>query len=416
VVRDGKVVLSRSWGTADLEHGAPVTLDSRFQFASSTKMLTGTLVMMLVQEGRLRLEDPISKFFPDAPASWGAITVEHLATHTSGMAPKEFEKGLTLDEAVAAAMKEPLAAKPGETVAYGSLDFSILAAIIEKVTGQPFDAALEARILAPLGMQCTGFEHAKEEGLTRTADLVPHRVTTYRWSGTTQRVAWFLYPSYTYAAGGLFSCIGDVARFLVAIENGTLLRPETARRMWTAPTLNHGTTGQFAIGWTVAKRGGRTEVGHSGGPALADVVYLPDEKLAVVVLTNQKKLFPILAQGIADLLLPASPPSKQARIADDAPPITAAVQKVITGMATGSLDPALFTDEAQRALVPMLAEWGPVSTGQYDPLTRLELLEDTTRDGRRLRTYRAMFGRTPVRYQVTLAPDGRIDGIDSTPE
>ncbi|NOK13754.1 serine hydrolase domain-containing protein [Corallococcus exercitus] len=292
VVRDGKVIKLAAYGTANLEWNAPASTRTAFQIASGTKMFTAVLLMDLAGQGKLRLKDRVCQYIADCPPAWKDITVRQLASHTSGMKPGPVNADVSsVAVAVEAAKKVPLASAPGEKAAYGSDDFVLLTQVLEKVGGAPFQQLLRDRIFTPLGMTNSGFDQASltEDDIVLTSDVVPERSATYQWRTDHQQQYWFVYPHYTLAAGGLFSTVTDMSKFVAALMNDKLLKPELRTAMWTPPILKDGKPSSFAVGWTVGRYRGRSEVGHSGGPALSDTVYYPDDKLAVVVLTNRNR-------------------------------------------------------------------------------------------------------------------------------
>jgi CubicO group peptidase (beta-lactamase class C family) len=256
IVRAGKVEKMATYGVRDLESEAKVGPDTSFQIASATKVFTATLVMLLVQEGKLGLDDPISKYLPDAPEAWKAITVRHLAAHASGLKDDPEDK---LDAAASvaaryeAAKKSPLAYTPGEKSEYALTDYVVLTHILETITGQRFDELLQSRIFRPLGFSCTRFEHATQEGPVRYADVVPRRATTYRFRDGAQQRTWYLYPVHAYAGGGAFSCIKDLARWAVAMDEGTWLTPETQKAAAAAFKLNDGRPGGYGVVFGVSR-------------------------------------------------------------------------------------------------------------------------------------------------------------------
>ena len=330
VVRDGKVIKQGAYGVASLELGAPVTADSRFQIASATKVLTGTVVMLLVQEGKLALDAPVSRYLPDSPPAWKGITIAHLAAHASGI-PDGADP--------AAFAKQPLAFAPGTKARYGLSDLAVLTRVIEQVTGTPFEELLRTR----LGLQCTGFDHAVDDGPTRRADVIPNRVGVYRWEGDHQRTAEYFYPPWTYPSGGAFACAGDLARWAIAMDQGKLLSKASEQRAATRFKLADGSAAGFGVVFTAGTLRGVRAYGHAGGPALADIVRVPDHKLTVIVLSNQKALYPHLAPVIAQLYLPKSPLPKAIR---EAPELRAKLEQA---------DPALIAALPKLEKVELVA-------------------------------------------------------------
>ena len=409
IVQGGAVEKLRGYGVASLEWPTPVDATTRFQIASSTKVFTGTLVMLLVQDGKLALDRSVSAYLPDAPAAWQGMTVRQLAAHAGGL-PDDVDPALaSVADAYAALKGKPLRFPPGTQSRYGTGDFIVLAHAIETVTGQRFDELLRARIFAPLGFTCTSFDHASQEGPVRTADVIGNRATVYRWKGDRQRSARYLYPEYTYASGGLFSCLADLARWAAAMDRHTLLTAESERAMAAGFRIGEQDTG-FGVVFSVGELRGRRWFGHSGGPALADVLRLPDEQLTVIVLANQQRLYPNLAARIAsELLPPAAPPPAGA---DADPAGSARLRQVAEQMQTGALDDAAFTSALRAEVVPMLREWGPLQLASLPALDRFVLASERRSDRGRVRTYRAGYGKTNGRWTFTLDDQGRIADLD----
>jgi CubicO group peptidase (beta-lactamase class C family) len=414
VVRAGRVEKLQSYGVADLEWSAAATDDTRYQLASATKPFTGTLLMHLVERGELDLDVSVSRYLPEAPPTWKTITLRHLAAHTSGLKEVDASQARTTEAIAAAAMREPLAFEPGSRSVYGFTDYVVLARILEKVSGKSFPDLLRERLTGPLGMTATGFDHATQDGPIRVADVMPRRAATYRWNGSAQQRFDFLYEVRGYAAGGLYSSASDLARFFSALAQGKVLEPESLAAMWTPPTLAAGGEAEFAAGWVAGRHQGRATVGHSGGPALADLLYFPDEKLAVVVLLNQQRMFPYLALGIADLLLPpgAVPPA----IPDSAPALTRGHRALLAAAAEGKVEGGDIAENARPALTRTLQEMGPIVLGMLDPIGAVELVQERKDASRWTRTYRVTFGRSARYWRFDLTPDGRIAGLQPVSE
>lgn len=254
--------------------------------------------------GEIQLDARVAEYLPQVPASWQAITLRHLALHTSGI-PDDLGDVRSVEDAVDAASRLPLEYDPGEKVRYGLTDFVVLTRILQTVTGVDFQVLLRDRLLSPLGMTSTRFDNTTElpDHPVRVSNIVPRRASVYDWDRDAQRLFAFLFPAWTYSAGGLYSSASDLAGWAAALDGGNLLTPESLREMWTRQRLNNGGEGPFGIGWIVDEHRGRKVTGHSGGPALADIVRFPDENLIIAVLTNQQNLRPYLAMGVADLLL-----------------------------------------------------------------------------------------------------------------
>jgi len=412
IVRDGKIEKIAAYGFADLESEAKVELSTPFQIASATKVFTATLVMLLVQEGVLDLDAPVSKYLSDAPEAWKLITLRHLAAHASGIhddPADQTDDAATVQARYEAAKKLPLDAKAGERSEYALTDFVVLTHLLEKVTGKPFEELLTQRVFKPLGFGCTSFEHATQEGPLRLADVIPRRATTYRYAEGLQKRAWYLYPKHAYAAGGAFSCVNDLARWAVAMDQGTLLKP-SYQVLASAPLqLHDGRFAGFGVGFAVSTLRGLPFFGHSGGPGLADIVRVPDKKLTVVVLTNQQRLFPALGANIASLYLPPLPALEAPGIADTEPLVAESHRQVVEAMVTGRFDEQAFAPRARETLLPALQQWGVLFGHAFPALRKMVLLSDTRTKDSRKRVYRVIYGKDiSLQWVFSLDATGKI--------
>jgi CubicO group peptidase (beta-lactamase class C family) len=365
VVRDGTVLKQSAYGVASLELGAPVTTFSRFQIASATKVLTGTLVMELVQEQKLTLDAPVRRYLPDAPLAWESITIAELTAHASGIPEGADPTATTVEQKTVSLAKLPLAFPPGSKARYGLSDIYVLMHVVEKVTGKSYEELLQAR----LGLQCTGFDHAYQDGPTLRGDVVPGRVGVYRWEGDRQRTAHFFYGPPSYSSGGAFACARDFAQWAVAMDQGKLLSPASEQLAATPFRLSDGSPAEFGVVFTTFTVRGHRAYGHPGGPALADIVRVPADKLTVAVLANQKALYPNTASVIAQLYLPKAALPKAIR---EAPELRGKLERV---------------DASQVAALP--------------PLDRIELVGANR--------YRATYGDIVIGWKIE--PNGDLTQI-----
>ena len=402
IVDNGRVTKLATYGDANLEWPARVDPDTRFQLASATKVFTGILLMHAVEQGRLSLDDAISNFFPDAPESWSRIRVRQLANHTSGLNEDLGQpRPTTVAAAVAASMKQPLAYEPGTEARYGFTDFTILRAIIEKVGGAPLPQLLDRELAKPLGLAETGFAMAEDDGTVRTGELIHKRASIYSWSNDRQRTSDFFFEPLGYGAGGLFSSVRDLARLFAAIDAGKVLKPGSLIAIATPATLPNGRKAGFGIGWTVRDYHGVPVVGHSGGPALADILRIPSQGRTIIVLTNQQMFFPVLAERIADLTIPALPLTG---IADDRPAVAANLRGLFDALAVRG-DDRRFAAEGHNPGEPLRSGFGKALLEAVGPLERAILVRIES-DGARV--YRLVFQRKQWDWIVKVDSTDRI--------
>ncbi|HLP31062.1 MAG TPA: serine hydrolase domain-containing protein, partial [Geothrix sp.] len=288
--------------------------------------------------------------------------------------------------------------------------------ILEKAGGRPFSELLRERIWKPLGMTRTGFEDVTLAGNVRTAEVMPGRASVYQWRGDRQRLHWYAYPPHTYAAGGAFTSLRDEAAFLLALDQGRLLSARGREALWTPFRLNDGRLAGFGVAWSVGTLAGRPCAGHSGGPALSDVLYFPKERLGVIVFTNQQRLIPSLARALAaQLLALGADPAKDAAV-DSNPALTQRHRALIEALGRGQADPSAFSGEA-AATLPEGAPWLELQLRPYGPLSRLTFLAERAEKGGRVRTYRAIHASgVVVAWTFSLDAEGRVVDFDPKEE
>jgi CubicO group peptidase (beta-lactamase class C family) len=267
--------------------------------------------MMLVQDGKLSLDDKITKYFPDGPAAWNNITVRHLLTHTSGMTdyPEDFDlrRDYTEDELVQRIKPIPLAFQPGEKWSYSNLAYVMLGVLIHKVSGKFYGDFLQERVFQPLGMSTAR--------VISEADIVPNRAAGYRIvNGQLKNQDWVSPSLNTTADGALYLTVYDVAKWDAALYGEKLLKRSSLEQMWTPVKLNDGKTHGYGFGWALGEVRGHRIIEHGGAwqGFKSQISRYVDDKLTVIVFANQIRANPAkIAQGVAALfnaeLAPAAP-------------------------------------------------------------------------------------------------------------
>jgi D-alanyl-D-alanine carboxypeptidase len=288
LVRDGKTVFRKAYGMANVELQVPMRPEHVFRIASVTKQFTAAAIMMLVDEGKLAVSDPITKFWPDYPTQGKTITVEHLLTHTSGIQGYTemagfgtvMMKDMTVDQMIAFFKNEPMNFAPGEQWRYNNSAYFLLGALIEKVSGQKYAEFIATRIFQPLGMAHSYYGD--------TAPIIPMRVSGYERQGETVRNAPYLSMTLPFSAGSLMSTVDDLAVWNVALDAGKVVKPQSLARMFTDYRLTNGTPTSYGYGWGIGRYEGRAVQEHSGGinGFRSHVLRIPEEQVYVAVLSN----------------------------------------------------------------------------------------------------------------------------------
>jgi len=288
VVRDGKIIIAKGYGMANLELSTPANEKTAFAIYSVTKPFTAMAVMMLVEEGKISLEDPISKYLAGLPAAWNPVTVRQLLNHTSGIKslqessfnPKELPRDYTPAEIINLTASFPLDFPSGESSEYNNTGYFLLGMLIEKVSGKTYEQFLRERIFAPLEMRDTRLQNYDE--------LIPNRATGYTWQNSGFRNAVRLSPTISFSLAGLVSTVLDLAKWDAALYTEKLLKKNTLEQMWTDAKLNNGQMAGFGLGFGITPYQGHKRAGHSGGATgfSATISRFVDDKVTVIVLTN----------------------------------------------------------------------------------------------------------------------------------
>lgn len=316
VVRNGEVVKAKGYGLANVELRVPAAPETIYQSGSVGKQFTAAAVMMLVEEGKIQLDDKISKHLADSPDRWSAITVRHLLTHTSGTTdyPKEFDfrRDYTEDEILKKAGEIPLGFAPGEKWSYSNMGYVVLGIMISKVTGKFYGEFLQERIFKPLGMNTAR--------IINEADIVPNRAAGYRMvNGELKNQEWVSPSMNTTADGSLYLTVLDLAKWDAALYTEKLLKKSSLDQIWTQVKLNSGKIQQYGFGWGFSEVRGHKIIEHGGAwqGFTSFISRYVDDKLTVIVLVNRAGANPgAIAHGIAGLINPelAPPERKEARI------------------------------------------------------------------------------------------------------
>src|SRR2546421_755397 len=282
IARNGKVLVSKGYGMANAELEVPNTPQTKFRVGSITKAFTAIAIMLLQERRKLGLQDSICKYVADCPASWQPITIHHLLSHTSGLAKhdtagvylKTAMLPMTLAQMIESFKNKPLDFKPGEKFDYNNNGYILLGQVIEKVSGQSYEAFLKENIFVPLKMANSGYDNHDP--------IIKNRAAGYRSQGARLFNAAYIDQSQAFSAGALYSTTGDLLLLDQALNDGQFLSPKTQETMYTAVSGNYG------YGWFVNKQFNRRAVSHPGGvPGFsAMITRFPDERVLIVTLSN----------------------------------------------------------------------------------------------------------------------------------
>ncbi|HZU21366.1 MAG TPA: serine hydrolase domain-containing protein, partial [Terriglobales bacterium] len=307
VIKDGQPIFTRGYGMADLRTGTPIDGSTNFRLASLTKQFTATAVMLLVRDGKLHYDDPLSRFFPDFAAYGRAITLRQLLTHTSGLpdyedlyeaafakTPEKQIPQVTDAQVVALLARQQSAMFPaGSAWHYSNSGYAVLAMIVERASGMPFQQFLQQRVFAPLGMRAT-------VAFVKGRNDVPRRAYGYRRADDRWEFADQSPTSAVLGDGGMYSSLHDLGRWDKALAEHTLLslrEMQSALTPVSVPGGAHradGTPVQYGFGWFLDAYKGRRRMYHDGETSgfRTTIQRFTDERLTMIILANRTDLDP----------------------------------------------------------------------------------------------------------------------------
>ena len=282
VARGHEILLSKGYGSANLEWNVPNSPDTRFRLGSVPKQFTAASILLLEERGKLKTDDPVKKLMPDAPAAWDKVTIFHLLTHTSGIpsftsfpdyaAQEPF--ATTPEKLVARFRDKPLDFQPGEKWSYSNSGYVLLGYLVEKASGESYQKFVQENIFGPLGM--------KDSGYDSNSAIIPRRAAGYLPGKDGPVNAGFIHMSVPFSAGGLYSTTEDLLRWEEGLFGGKLLSAASLAKM-TTPFK-----GYYACGLSVRTVSGHKVIDHGGGIEGFNtfLAYYPEDKLTVVAPAN----------------------------------------------------------------------------------------------------------------------------------
>ena len=412
VIKDGKAILEKGYGLANVEHSVPVKIDTVFESGSVGKQFTATAVMMLVEEGRIGLDEKISRYLGEVPDSWKPVTVRQLLSHTGGFTdyPDDFDfrKDYTEDELLKRSQAIPLAFRPGDKWQYSNLGFVTLGILIHKVTGKFYGDFIDEQIFKPLGM--------KTARVINEADIIPNRAAGYRLEkGELKNQEWVSPTLNTTADGSLYLSLGDMEKWDAALYTEKLLRRSSLEQMWTPVKLNNGKPQEYGFGWALKKVNGHRLIEHGGAwqGFKTHIARYVDDRLTVIVFANLGQAYQSrIAHRVATIV---QPDLVQKPIQDPEPVATAQYKELVEKLTEGNADTAVFSSEVQSTLFEGNGQlWRVVKT--LGPIRSFQLLKNEEKDG--IRTYRYQVDYLAITVYLDIEKDknGKIIRFDVEPE
>ena len=410
VVKNGSLAYANAYGAAKLDPRVGATTDMRYAIGSISKQFTATAALLLQQEGKLKLDDPVSKYIPGVFRG-NDVAVRQLLSHTSGYQdfwPQDYVMpGMlvaTTPQAIADAWaKKPLDFEPGSRWQYSNTNYTLAGMVVEKAAGMPFFQFVRTRILQPVGLTSASDFDVNPRAATATGYI--------RYGLGPLRPAPDAGAGWMWAAGELAMTASDLAKWDICLIHHCLLSPQSYRELEREVVLNNGAGTGYALGLDVGMQGGRFMIEHSGEVSgfTAENIVFPEDSAAIVVLTNQDAApaASANANGIAQILFTSEDKLAESR--------TAQAKSIFEGLQRGTIDRSLFTSNANfyfsdQALKDFQSSLAPLGAPTGFVQTRTAL-----RGGMTYRSYRVTFPNRTIRVWTYEMPDGKLEQYQVAP-
>jgi CubicO group peptidase (beta-lactamase class C family) len=407
IVQDGKIVYTKAYGEAHLDPNEAAEPHMRYSIGSISKQFTATAILMLQQEGKLSVNDPVGKYLPDLAHS-NEVTIREVLSHTSGYEdywPEDYlmppmTKPTTAEHILNVWGKKPLDFPPGTKWQYSNTGYVIAGQIVEKVSGEPLLQFLQEHIFRPLGMKEVWNSDVTKLGETDAAGYIRYALGPLRPAPKEGR-------GWMFAAGELAMPAYDLAQWDISVMDRSLLQAQSYDEMETPVMLKDGSSSHYGLGMFVRDLDGHEELEHSGEVSgfVAENMVFPKNKIAIVVLTNQdaSRAAGVIGRDLAPLLLGVSQTTPTAAEAQ--------AEELLEKFQQGKIDRSLFTPWCnayfdEQALGDFESSLSPLGKPSH-----VQQVTENLRGGMTFRVFRVEFanGAKPVTITTYTEPDGKLE-------
>jgi D-alanyl-D-alanine carboxypeptidase len=411
VIKDGQTVYLKAYGNARLDPRTPATTEMRYGIGSISKQFTAAAILILQEQGKLSLDDKVSKFLPTLTRA-NEVTVRQVLSHTSGYQdywPQDYVMPMMLEPVTSQRIidmwaKKPLDFEPGTKWQYSNTNYVIAGLIVEKAAGIPMMQFLREKIFTPLDMNNIA---DIDQGRLSDTDAVGY----LRYALGPLRPAPKEGKGWLFAAGELAMTPQELAKWDIAMINQKLLKPASYHDLETEVLLKNGSSTRYGLGVVLASLGGHRVLNHSGEVSgfTAQNTVLPDERVAVVVLTNQDAVGAsgAITSGILPLLLEVDDPQTPRKIEQ--------ARQIFAGLQKGTVDRTLFTDNANAYFSPeALKDFAAGLAPLGEPLEFTQASQ-SLRGGMVFRSFRVQFKDRTLNVSTFEMPDGKLEQYQIAP-
>jgi CubicO group peptidase (beta-lactamase class C family) len=412
VVKDGQIAYVKAYGDARLEPRTPAAPEMRYSIGSISKQFTAAALLMLQEQGKLSLDDKVSRFIPELTRA-NEVTVRQLLSHTSGYQdywPQDYVMPFMLQPVTAQKILDTWARKaldfePGTKWQYSNTNYVIAGVIAEKAGGVPLLQLLRERVFTPLGMKSVTNIDQEKLGETDPTGYLRYALGPLR-PAPKEGQGWL------FAAGELAMTAQDLARWDISLIEQRLMKPASYREFATEVLLKNGLGTGYGLGVDVGTVAGHRALSHGGEVSgfTAENMVFPDERVAVAVLTNQDAAGAAgeIAGGIAPLLLATDDPATPRKLEQ--------ARRIFAGLQHGTIDRTLFTDNANSYFSEQALQDFAGSLAPLGPPQEFTQVRQALRGGMTLRVYRVKFPQKTLRVWTYELPDGKLEQYQVAPQ
>lgn len=378
VVKGGKIVLQGAYGMANLEDSVPVTSKTVFSINSATKSFTGVAVMQLVEEGKVDLDAPISRYLDELPTAWQPVKIRQLLSHTSGIPNIMDGNGILLveddfDASLEKVLTLPMEFKIGSQFSYNQTNYFLIGKIVEKLSGQPFTEFIKVKQFKIAGMTQTNWGDFY--------DVVPNKAKSYTYDrfGENQfNNVYEVFPKPLRTAAGINTSAQEIAQWIIALQSGKLLQKSNLKTLWKSEIKTTGFNNLlngYAMGFPTIDRFEHPAVGGIGGGRAAFLIY-PEDDLAIVILTNRLGASPeLFIDEVAGFYIPTMKASVGFGLPPAVKTLRAELLKVGFAKAIEVVKSLKNKDSNYKLSEDELNQWGYLLIRQGKPKEALEIFK-----------------------------------------
>lgn len=412
VVKNGKVVRLKGYGLASMEFSVPVTKDTAFEIGSVSKQMTAAGIMLLVEDGKVNLDERISKYLPGTPEAWKDVTVRHLLTHSSGIKSYtsltgfELSRRVKMEGFIEQLSPYPLEFTPGEKNIYSNSGFNLLAYIIQTQSGKPYMDFMRERIFRPLGMNKTTNRDPR--------NIIPLRAEGYEWEDEGHRGRDGSLTDLM-GAGSIVSTVTDLIKWNAALNGDTFLKPESKKQIWTQFVFNNGEKSPYGFGWRISDFRGQHLIGHTGqtaGFGAANFRYT-DAGINVIVLTNlgESGMGSLLATRIAKYYIPSLSLKSLKPVEEKIPGLGAKLGKVLAARREGRVEEDITAESLRRFLGTDRAKRETERMLPFGAERKIEFVETEIDGEMEYYDYRTETAKRFYLWRVSVDKDGKLSRL-----